>query len=170
MPGDEYMTCDQEASRLKTDQGVAWVGRVLMSLATAIYGFVPLAVDFTDTHVFHPQWTGHARFHTVWLLVCLLFIAVMALHFIWARQHDAHHRLHLAGLLGVGALGSFFVSAATMAFYGGSLHDHGGVDSGVMGMDANLAGFSAAFSLLLTGWFLAHRGNLPGTRDVPDPW
>ncbi len=150
-------------------KGVTLVGRVLMSLATSIYGFVPLVVDLTETHVFHPDWTGHARFHAVWLLASLSFVAAMSLYFIWARQTDSHHKLHLAGLLGAGALSSFFVSAATMARYGGSLNDHGDIHT-MMGLDANLVVFAAAFVLLLVGWFLTHTGSLRATRDLGDPW
>jgi hypothetical protein len=166
MAESELMT-RKDAVLVQTSKGVTLLGRVLMSLATSIYGFVPLVVDFTETHVFHPDWTGHARFHAVWLLASLSFVAAASLHFIWARETNSHYKLHLAGFLGASAFGSFFVSAATMVLYGGSLNDHGDVHK-VMGVDANLAVFVAAFVVLLVGWFLTHRGSLRDSRDESD--
>lgn len=51
------------------------VGRLLMTVATLMYSLVPVVVDFTETHVFHPDWTPHARFHMVWLLGLLCGVA-----------------------------------------------------------------------------------------------
>ena len=54
-------------------------GRVLMTVATLLYGVLPPLVDLTETHVFHPGWTPHARMHMVWLLGTNSAIAVLAL-------------------------------------------------------------------------------------------
>jgi hypothetical protein len=127
-----------------------------MTLSTIMYGIVPLIVDFTETHVFHPGWTGHARFHMVWLLGVLSFNAILAGYFIWIYKHDPVFGIRMGGLLGLGSLFAFFASAATMSIYGGSLHDPGGVVS-VMGFDGNLLGFAVALVLLALGWFIANK-------------
>ncbi len=53
-------------------------GRILMTLATFMYGAIPPFVDLTETHVFHPEWTPHSRMHMVWLLGTNTSIAVLA--------------------------------------------------------------------------------------------
>ncbi len=133
------------------------LGRVLMSTATLIYGIIPLLVDLTATHVFHPAWTPHARMHMVWLLGTQSAIALVALHALWWQRRDRAGGVRLAGLLGVCVYGGFMLSAGTLALYGGALSDVGGVPP-VMGMDANILGFSVALLMLLAGWFLARKG------------
>ena len=126
-------------------------GRVLMTLATAVYGLVPPIVDLGVTHALHPDWPPHARMHMVWLLVTMSSIAVLALYFIW-RHSDRQFGIRMGGLLGLCAFGGFFVSAATTQLYGGSLHDKGGVPPIAGFIDANLLGFGVAVLLLLIGW------------------
>ncbi len=41
------------------------IGKILMTVATIMYGFVPPFVDFNRTHATNPTWVGHARFHIV---------------------------------------------------------------------------------------------------------
>ncbi len=48
--------------------GATKLASVLLIVSAIIYGVLPPIVDLTDTHVFHPSWTTHARFHMVWLL------------------------------------------------------------------------------------------------------
>lgn len=129
-------------------------GRILMTLATAIYGLVPPIVDLGATHALHPDWTPHARMHMVWLLFTLSSMAVLALYFIW-RHADRQFGVRMGGILGLCALGGFFVSAATAPLYGGSLHDEGGVPAIAGTIDANLLGFGLAVALLLIGWRVA---------------
>ena len=130
------------------------MGRVLMTLATLIYGVIPPIVDLGSTHVLHPDWTPHARMHMVWLLATMSSIAVLALYFIW-RHGDRSFGIRMGGLLGSCALGGFFVCAATVNLYGGSLSDKGGVPDVAGIVDANLLGFGAGAVLLLIGWRLA---------------
>ena len=164
----------------------ALLGRWLMTVATLMYGVVPLLVDLTETHVFHPDWPGHARFHMVWLLAQLAGTAGLALGLMWyrplqgtffassfrsgagaARSADTTDtaeaglwRVRLAGVLGLIALGSFYTSAITAGLYGGALADAQGVPP-LWGLDANLVSFSVALVLLLVGLWLAHQR---------DPW
>ena len=151
----------------------AWLGRGLMSVATLMYGVVPLVVDLTETHVFHPDWPAHARFHMVWLLAQLTLTAGLALVLIWRKPPPGDAlalasgapearlaRIRLAAGLGFISLGSFYTSAITAPLYGGALAEPGGV-APVWGLDANLVSFSAALVLLLAGLWLAHRR---------DPW
>lgn len=132
----------------------AFAGRILMTLATLVYGVVPPFVDLGDTHVFHPDWTPHSRMHMVWLLATMSAIAVLVLYLIWLHADQAFG-IWMAGILGICVLGGFYVSAATMSLYGGALADKGGIAPVMSAIDANLLGFSVTTALLLAGWFLA---------------
>ena len=133
------------------------MGRILMTLATLIYGVIPPIVDLGHTHVLHPDWTPHARMHMVWLLATMTSIAVLALYFIW-RHPDRAFGIRMGGILGLCTLGGFFVSAATVSLYGGSLSDKGGVPDIAGVIDANLLGFGLGAAMLLIGWALPTSG------------
>jgi hypothetical protein len=109
------------------------VGRVLMTLATLIYGVLPPFVDLTETHVFHAEWTPHSRMHMVWLLGTNSAIAVLALYFLWLHKANSAFGVRLAGILGLCVFGGFWLSASTISLYGGALSDKGGVPP-VLGM------------------------------------
>ena len=132
------------------------LGKVMMSVAIAIFSFIPPLADLaTTTHVFHPDWTPHARLHTVWLLGLTSSIGLFALYQLWFSRSETMRRINLAGTLALCVYGSFFLSAFTMKLYGGSLSDvHGGVEAVMEGVDANVLTFSFATLLLLLGWFL----------------
>jgi hypothetical protein len=130
------------------------IGRILMTVATLIYGIIPPFVDLTETHVFHPDWTPHSRMHMVWLLGTNSSLAVVALFFLWLYKEDRAFGIRLAGALGLCVYGGFMLSAATISLYGGSLSDKGGVPP-IMGMDANIFGFSLGLLVLILGWTLA---------------
>jgi MFS family permease len=138
----------------------ALTARLLLTVGTVMYSFVPLVVDLTETHVFHPDWPGHARFHMVWLLGMLLGVGLAALYFVWRRSEDETTSIRLGGVLGLISLGAFFVSAATAGLYGGTLSDAGGVPD-LDGLNVNVLAFSVALALLTTGLLLARKA---------DPW
>jgi hypothetical protein len=129
-------------------------GRILMTLATFMYGAIPPFVDLTETHVFHPEWTPHSRMHMVWLLGTNTSIAVLALYFLWFHKASRAFGVRLAGILGLCVYGGFWLSALTVSLYGGALSDKGGVPP-IMGMDTNVVVFLSAVLILLAGWFLA---------------
>ena len=133
------------------------LGRVLMTISVLMYGAVPPFVDITQTHLLNPEWPPHARLHMSWLLMTNGSIGLLCLCLLWMSGDRASSRIGLAGILGTCVLGGFFVSAATMPFYGGSLTDPGGVVP-VNGVDGNLVAFGLAFVLLVLGWMLALRG------------
>ena len=130
------------------------IGRVLMTLATLLYGVLPPFVDLTETHVFHSEWTPHSRLHMVWLLGTNSAIALVALYFLWFHKANRAFGVRLAGILGLCVFGGFWLSASTTSLYGGALSDKGGVPP-IMGMDANILVFSFALLLLLVGWYFA---------------
>ncbi len=138
------------------------LGLLLMSIATLVYGVIPPIVDLTETHVFHQDWTPHSRMHMVWLLGTNSLISVVALYFLWFHKTDRAFGVRFAGVLGLCVYGGFWLSAATLSLYSGSLSDKDGVPA-VMGIDGNIIAFTAALTFLLLGWFLADTGAEPKT-------
>lgn len=128
--------------------------RLLITVATLIYGFAPLQADLNTTHVFHPEWTSHARFHGVWLLSILSSIAILSLWLLWAGS-----RTILAGVLGLCAVGGFWVAAATRKMYGGAFADADGINVAFFGVDGNAATFTLVVILLLVGIILGARSD-----------
>jgi hypothetical protein len=126
--------------------------RIILTIGTLIYGVAPLFADLNTSHVFHPEWTPHARFHMVWLLSTNTAIALFSLYLIWRKG-----QLYLAGFLGLLVLGGFWIAAFTRHYYQGSFSDVDGIDLSLLGLDANAAGFSVALAILVSGmiyhWF-----------------
>jgi hypothetical protein len=141
---------------LDKKQPLSLIGRILMTLPTLNYGVGAAAVDLTQTHVFNPQWTPHSRMHMVWLLATNTAISAVSVYLLWVRGASGTYNVRLAGVLGICVYGGFFLSAATIATYGGSLSDPGGVPP-IMGIDANIVGFSVSLIVLLVGWALARQ-------------
>lgn len=136
------------------------VSKALMTVGIGIFTFIPPVVDIlTPTHVFHPDWTAHARFHTMWAILSASAMGLLALWFLWRFRADRRLGAHVAGAVGSFVLGAFMIAAAAMPLYGGALSDPDGVPPLAGGIDANLVTFGAALLLVLAGWRMAvHRG------------
>ncbi len=132
------------------------LGLVMMTIAILVYSVIPPMVDLiTDTHVFHPDWPAHARFHTVWLLGTTSAVGLFAIYLLWGSGDDTNMAIRIAGTLSVCILGTFMMSVMSMPLYGGALSDVGGVGPTVGGLDANLVVFTVDLGVLLYGWYLA---------------
>ncbi|MCX2979889.1 hypothetical protein EYC98_03315 [Halieaceae bacterium IMCC14734] len=136
------------------------LGKILMTLAIAVFTFIPPLADLaTDTHVFHPGWMPHARVHTVWLLGLASSVGLLALYLLWFRKVDSQFSENLAGVLGAIVYGSFFLSGLTIGLYGGALSDHeGGIGHTIIGLDLNVFTFGVATLALCAGWGLCRWG------------
>lgn len=129
------------------------LAQILLTIAAIQFGIIPPIVDFTETHVFHPDWPPHARFHLVWLLFTGTCIALLIITVVWKKFEQKHTVLKLVSLLGCIVLAGFFISALFKDSYGGSLTDLAEPIQ-VMGIDGNLFSFSIAAFLQLTATYL----------------
>lgn len=131
-------------------------GKILISVATAIYGFVPLFVDLGKTHATNPHWINHARFHVVWQVIIMFFLAILGLYFLWFSDTAQSFSVNLAFLFGLIVLGSFLLNVLVRHFYKGTLSDPNGVPPILGKVDANLFGFSFGLILLIIGYIIFH--------------
>ena len=128
------------------------IAKILVTLGTLTYTVGPPISDFNTSHAMHPDWPGHARFHEVWLVVTNSALGLLALYRLW--RHD---QLQLAALLSALVLGGFWAATAARFLYGGTLTDLQGIETQILGIDANAFLFSIASLLILAGWRLARR-------------
>ncbi len=130
------------------------VAKILLTIAAIQFGFIPLIVDFTETHVFHPDWPPHARFHLVWLLCLGAALSLYIIYTIWIRSKQHPEALRQSSLIGCIVLSAFFVAAIFKSVYGGSLTDLK-EPLKVFGIDGNVFSFSIASLFQILGTAIA---------------
>ena len=135
--------------------------KILLTLSAIQFGFVPPFVDFTESHVFHPEWPPHARFHLVWLLASGALFAAYVIGAIWFSRSSS--AIRQASIVGCIVLVAFFAATLSLSQYGGSLTDleepiH------VFGIDGNVFSFALAALLQFVGTLMVWRA--PRTNET----
>ena len=128
--------------------------RILITLATLLYGIAPLFADLNATHVLNPEWTPHSRVHMVWLLGTNSCIAAVALWLLWFRA-----QLVLSAILGFCVMAGFWIAVATSDLYGGALSSVRGIDSKILGIEGNAFVFGIIVILLIAGVAMKRLGD-----------
>ena len=132
------------------------IARILVTIPALLLAVVPPLADFNATHVTHPLWPSHARFHTVWLVCTNSLVALLALALVWHRGRRSRRRAVLQGAALVGSiLLGFFLALLAQSSYGGALTDPNGIPFQVGSLDANLAVFSVCAAFVAAGVGLA---------------
>jgi len=130
--------------------------KILITISTLIFTVIPPFADFNKTHVLHPDWPGHARFHTAWLVLENSLLGVFTLFLIWHQSTDT--KLLIAGVISTLVLGGFMLAALLIPLYSGTLSDPDGIPQGPRGIDLNLMVFGVGFLLSLVGLILVYLG------------
>ena len=130
------------------------IGKIFMTIAALIYGFIPPIADFNQTHVFNPLWTAHAKFHVVWQVIITFALSVLGLYLLWVKKEENEFSINISFLLGMIVLGGFITNSLVTHLYGGSLSDPNGVPPIFNNLDANLFTFSVGIVCLIVGYFL----------------
>ena len=119
--------------------------RVLMTVCVMEF-FGPIGRDFSPSHLFNPDWVGHARLHMMWLLGFFLFSGIGTTYLIWfARPLRLAHLYAAFMWLGANFLG-FWLAVAMSPIYEGLIvvpehHMH------IVGIEENVFAFGV-FSLI----------------------
>lgn len=128
-------------------------GKILLTLASVMYSFVPPIVDLNRTHATNPLWVSHARFHVVWQVMIMLGIGILSIYLLWFSG-IGQIAINLSFILGLIVLGSFLINVGVKKLYAGTLSDPNGVPPIFKNVDANLFFFTLALVILLTGYFI----------------
>jgi hypothetical protein len=129
--------------------------RWLITLATLAYGVGPFIIDLNRTHLLHPAWPGHARFHLLWSVISQLAVAGIALWLVWSDSGDTRGHCRLAVLIGLAMNSGFWGALVFRKTYRGTLHDPQGIPPLGGKVDGNLLAVLMIMGLLLAaGWLL----------------
>jgi len=123
--------------------------RWLVTLATLAYGVGPFLIDMNRTHLLHPAWPGHARFHLLWAAVSQLAVAGLALWLVWGGGSEPVWRCRLAIGLGLAMNSGFWAALLARKSFHGTLHDPQGIPPLAGKVDGNLLAVTAITGLLL---------------------
>ena len=66
-----------------SDLEFMFIGKILFSFIAFGLAFMPLLVDFNESHATNPLWTGHARFHLVWQVTALTTTGLIVILLLW---------------------------------------------------------------------------------------
>lgn len=73
----------------------------LIGFAAVTSIVIPVAVDFNDTHLFNPDWPGHARLHDAMSFLMSMGLGAGALWLIWSPERRQGGLLALTAVLSV---------------------------------------------------------------------
>ena len=134
------------------------IAKILITIPLLMFTVLPPLVDFGESHVLHPDWTKHARFHTAWLVLENSMLGLLALALIWYQSTST--KLFIAGGISTLILGGFMLATLFMPMYSGALSDPGPDEAPheSKGIDLNLAVFGIGFLLSVAGLILAYLG------------
>ena len=76
-------------------------GVYLIGFAAVTSIVVPVAVDWNETHLFNPDWPGHAKLHDAMSFLMSMGLGGAALWLIWAPERRRGPLLALAAFLSV---------------------------------------------------------------------
>ena len=145
-------------------RGAVGTAKVLLTV-TSFEFFGPILRDYSASHAFNPDWTGHARVHLVWLLGFMFLSGLANLYLIWFRRPRDVRNLRLsAGWQGCN-LGGFWVAYVLAPSYQGAITVPG-IHTHVFGVDENVFVFSVLSVILLIAAFVLATGTGSEVVDV----
>lgn len=135
---------------------VKWLlqARLLMTVCVMEF-FGPWGRDYSESHLFNPEWVGHARVHMMWLLGFFLFSGIGNLYLIWFARPLRLAHLYASFLwLGANFLG-FWLAVAMAPVYSGLVvvpeyHVY------IIGIEENVFVFGVLSLIYLTALGLVH--------------
>ena len=107
--------------------------RAALTVAVSVLGVLVPYLEYSPTHIFNPDWPGHAKLHDVWQLLTNSTFAAAAVFLAWTRAD-----LRLAARLGLVAPAAFLISFFTMDLYGGSMVNSDGTELRFGSVNASL--------------------------------
>lgn len=108
--------------------------KLLLSLCLVPVGLLVPILEIGPTHVFNPDWPGHARLHEVWQLAANSGLALLCLWLAWSRG-----QVRLAASIGLILTGSFLAAVLLAPLYKGTMRHSDGTERLVAGINSAVA-------------------------------
>jgi len=118
--------------------------KIAITFSVILYAIVVPILDISDTHVWNPDWTPHARIHEVWQLITNSSIGILCMWLVWYKKE-----VLLSTLLSLLVMGGFLSAFFLKDGYGGSMKYLDGSEKTVLGINIGILGFGIAFLLLI---------------------
>ena len=94
------------------------IGKWLLSLIALLTVLGPYGADWNETHIYNPNWSPHAKFHSAQTMLLGTLLGLLSLYFLWSRRWRAQGGLRvgaiLAALYWVTQFGSIFFPGTAM--------------------------------------------------------
>jgi len=111
--------------------------RAVIILNALIFVFVIPYLEISATHLYSPDWPGHARLHEAWQLICNAVLALFAVSLAWQKRY-----LTISLTISFVLCSSFVAAFLLQNSYGGTMKHSDG-------SELLIAGINPAFGLLL---------------------
>lgn len=129
--------------------------RILLTLSVSVLGLLVPYLEYSPTHIFNPDWPGHAKLHDVWQLITNSTFSAAAAWFAWTRTD-----LRVAARIGLVAPVAFLISYVTMDLYGGSMVNSDGTELTFGNLNASAVMMGVVTAVL--GYLALARTPVPG--------
>lgn len=129
--------------------------RILLTLSVSVLGLLVPYLEYSPTHIFNPDWPGHAKLHDVWQLITNSTFSAAAAWLAWTRTD-----LRVAARIGLVAPVAFLVSYVTMDLYGGSMVNSDGTELTFGNLNASAVMMGLVSAVL--GYLALARSPVPG--------
>jgi hypothetical protein len=120
------------------------IKKIAITFSVILYAVVVPFLDVSETHVWNPDWTPHAKIHEVWQLITNSSIGVVCLWLVWYKKD-----VRLSTLLSLIVMGGFLLAFFLKDGYGGSMKYLDGSEKTVLGINIGILGFGIAFLFLI---------------------
>jgi hypothetical protein len=113
--------------------------KIILSASLLPFGLLTPILEIGPTHVFNPDWPGHARLHEVWQLVTHSALALMCLWLTWRTG-----QVRLAALIALLISAGFLAAYVLSPLYGGTMKHSDGTELSIGGINSAVAIMVAA--------------------------
>ncbi len=136
--------------------------QILLTLG-AFEFFGPMLRDTNASHLVHPDWVGHARFHIMWNIVLWGALGVYSLYLIWGRAVTHPGDLYRALLLQALNALAFWGAVVLGPLYSADVFD-ASIHVGFMNVNENILVFTIMSLLLCLNFVLLRFAVAPGLQ------
>jgi hypothetical protein len=105
-------------SALHLEMSQITAGRICLTLNALVTVIGPFAADWSDTHLFNPKWTPHAKFHDGHTMSMGALLGLATLYYTW-QSDSASRRESIETAAIFSSL--YYISGISAVFYPGAL-------------------------------------------------